>query len=60
MIVYRCVSEREIASMIGIENDIQAPLGENTFTYDKNTLYKHFFYYYDSAISFMKAQNCDR
>lgn len=44
MIVYRCVSEREIASMIGIDNDIQSPFGENTFTYDKNTLYKHFFY----------------
>lgn len=60
MIVYRCVSEREIASMIGIDNDIQSPFGENTFTYDKNTLYKHFFYYYDSAVSFMKAQNDDR
>lgn len=60
MIVYRCISEREIANMIGIINDIKAPVGENTFIYDKNIQYKHFFYYYDSATSFMDAQNDDR
>lgn len=60
MIVYRCVSERELAYMIGIETYINAPHGSNTFKYEKGIEYKHFFYYYDSAISFMDAQNKDR
>ena len=60
MIVYRCVSERELACMIGISNYVNAPHGKNTFNYEKNIQYKHFFYYYDSAISFMDAQNIDR
>lgn len=60
MIVYRCVSERELANMIGIETYINAPHGSNTFQYEKGIIYKHFFYYYDSAISFMDAQNQDR
>lgn len=60
MIVYRSVSECEIASMMGIINDTVAPFGENTFSYDKRIQYKHFFYYFDSAISFMKAQNEER
>ena len=57
MIVYRCISEREIADMIGIPNHINSPHGQNTFKYKKGIEYKHFFYYYDSAISFMDAQN---
>ena len=60
MIVYRCISERELACMIGISNSVNAPHGKNTFNYEKNIQYKHFFYYYDSAISFMDAQNIDR
>jgi len=60
MIVYRCVSERELACMIGIDSFINSPHGKNTFEYEKDIQYKHFFYYYDSAISFMDAQNCDR
>lgn len=60
MIVYRCISERELACMIGISNYVNAPNGENTFNYEKNIQYKHFFYYYDSAISFMDALNIDR
>ncbi len=60
MIVYRCISEREIACMIGIPNHINSPRGDNTFKYEKGVEYKHFFYYYDSAISFMDAQNLDR
>lgn len=60
MIVYRCISECELACMLGIPNDISAPRGENTFKYEKGIDYKHFFYYYDSAISFMDAQNDDR
>lgn len=60
MIVYRCVSERELACMIGISNYVNAPHGKNIFNYEKNIQYKHFFYYYDSAISFMDAQNIDR
>lgn len=60
MVVYRCISEREIADMIGIPNHINSPRGQNTFKYEKEIDYKHFFYYYDSAISFMNTQNCDR
>lgn len=60
MIVYRCISERELACMIGISNYVNVPHGENTFNYEKNIQYKHFFYYYDSAISFMDALNIDR
>lgn len=43
MIVYRCVSERELACMIGISNYVNAPHGKNTFNYEKNIQYKHFF-----------------
>lgn len=60
MIVYRCISERELACMIGIPNDVHGPHGNNTFKYEKNVEYKHFFYHYDSAISFMDSQNLDR
>lgn len=60
MIVYRCVSEREIAKMIGISTFICSPHGENTFKYKKNINYKHFYYYYDSAVQFMKIQNSYR
>ena len=35
MIVYRCISEREIADMIGIPNHINSPHGQNTFKYKK-------------------------
>jgi len=60
LIVYRCVSERELACMIGVSNYTNAPHGKNTFDYKEDIPYKHFFYYYDSAISFMDAQNSDR
>ena len=60
MVVYRCVSECELARIIGIDSFINSPHGKNTFKYKKDIQYKHFFYYYDSAISFMDAQNCDR
>lgn len=55
MIVYRCISVRELACMIGIPNYINAPHWENTFKYNKDIKYKHFFYYYNSAISFMDS-----
>lgn len=60
LIVYRCISERELACMIGILNDVSGPRGKNTFEYEKNVEYRHFFYHYDSAISFMDSQNLDR
>lgn len=60
MIVYRCVSECELANMMGISNYTSAPRGANTFNYEKGVRYKHFFYFYESAISFMDAQNDDR
>lgn len=60
LIVYRCISERELACMIGISNDVIGPRGNNTFKYEKNVEYRHFFYHYDSAISFMDMQNLDR
>lgn len=60
MIVFRCVSERELANMVGIANPLNAPRGQNTFKYEKDINYKHFFYFYDSAIFFMNAQNNDR
>lgn len=60
MVVYRCVSECEIAEMIGISNYINGPHGNNTFQYENGIDYKHFFYFYNSAITFMNAQNYDR
>lgn len=60
MIVFRCVSEREIASMMGISSYINSPHGPNTFKYEKGINYKHFFFFYDSVIQFMNAQNTDR
>lgn len=60
MVVYRCVSEREIASMVGIPNELSAPRGSNDFNYEKNIEYRHFFYYIDSAVSFMEIQNNER
>ena len=40
MIVYRCISERELACMIGIPNYINAPHGKNTFKEGKTyTIY---------------------
>lgn len=60
MIVYRCISERELACMLGIKNDVSGPRGNNTFKYEKDIEYRHFFYHYDSAISFMDSQNLDR
>lgn len=60
MIVYRCISERELACMMGIPNNEIGPRGLNTFKYEKNVQYRHFFYHYDSAISFTDIQNIDR
>lgn len=60
MIVYRCVSDCELAYMVGVDTCINGPHGSNTFKYEKGIIYKHFFYYYDSVISFMDAQNHDR
>ena len=60
MSVYRCISECELACMIGISSYKNTPHGKNTFNYEKDIQYKHFFYYYDLAISFMDAQNYDR
>ena len=60
MVVYRAVCMEEIANMMGISSDICGPRGINTFKYEKNVDYRHFFYFYDSAKSFMKNQNIDR
>lgn len=61
MIVYRCISEQEIANLMGIINEpCIGPHGENTFNYENNIRYKHFYYFYDSAISFMNAENIER
>lgn len=60
MIVYRCVSEREIGNLLGISEKQWAAKGENTFKYEDNVDYKHFFYHFDSAISFMDGQNFNR
>ena len=60
MIVYRCISERELACMMGAPNNVKGPRGLNTFKYEKNVQYRHFFYHYDSAISFIDIQNIDR
>lgn len=60
MIVYRCISEQELACMMGIPNNVNGPRGLNTFKYEKNVQYRHFFYHYDSAISFIDIQNIDR
>jgi hypothetical protein len=60
MIVYRCVSLREIANLIGIPNELNAPRGKNTFNYKRDVRYKHFFYHIDSAMLFMDFLNIDR
>ena len=60
MIVYRCVCERDLANMLGIQNEVCGPRGNNTFNYDYNKEYRHFYYFYDSAKSFMSMQNEDR
>lgn len=60
MLVYRCVSEREIANMLGINNEISGPKGHNTFQYKEDIQYMHFFYYFDSATVFMELQNKNR
>ena len=60
MIVFRCASECDIANMIGIDYEKTIPRGHNTFNYEKDTEYRHFFYFYDSAIAFMELLNMDR
>lgn len=60
MIVYRAVSEIEISNLIGLNNRRYSPKGKNTFNYLKNIDYKHFFYFYDCAVSFMEEQNYNR
>lgn len=60
MLVYRCASLREIANLIGIQNEISAPRGKNTFDYKRDVNYKHFFYHIDSAMNFMDFLNVDR
>lgn len=60
MIVYRCVSERDLANMMGIPNEIHGPCGYNTFKYEKNVKYKHFFYHLDAAESFMNIANLEK
>ena len=50
MIVYRCLTSDEILSYIN-DNKYDIPLidGKNTFKYDINKSYKHFFLYADHA-----------
>lgn len=60
MIVYRCVNESEIANMLGISCYRNTPHCKNTFKYQQGVDYKHFFYYYDSAIAFKNFINSDR
>ena len=49
-----------LRNMMGVSNESYGPRGENTFDYEKGVDYRHFFYFYDSAKSFMKNQNSDR
>ena len=47
MIVYRCLRSNEILSMINNQefNNKHVRMGKNTFHYEKNVKYKHFFVY---------------
>ncbi len=60
MIVYRCVNECELADLMGIKNEVIESRGNNTFKYEKGVEYRHFFYYFDSAVTFMELQNNQR
>lgn len=61
MIGYRCLTEREIGSMLtGMNTTIKAPKGPNTFQYETGVSYRHFFHFYDSAIFFLENQNAER
>lgn len=51
MIVYRVLSDKDKRSREEIPN------GMNTFHYEQDVDYLHFFYFYDSAILFKKIQN---
>ena len=55
MIAYRCLTSDEITSMIN-GNDYKKALikGCNTFNYNKEILYKHFFMFANHAESFKK------
>ena len=57
MIVYRCLTSKEITGMINNTNDNKAALvkGENTFHYEQGVSYKHFFVFADHADYFREA-----
>ena len=59
MIVYRTVSSSELLSLINgfkIEN-YNTIRGQNTFKYEKNKSYVHFFKYQEHALYYMKKRN---
>ena len=58
MIAYRCLTSSEIVSMIN-GNDYNRALikGCNTFNYNKDILYKHFFMFANHAESFKKKNS---
>ena len=64
MIVYRCICNSDIANLLGIAKESNVGSGKNTFKYNKDISYRHFYYFYDSALSFMQAKNitntCDK
>ena len=56
MIVYRCLSNNEIITMVNNKNNYQTALikEENTFHYEPGISYKHFFIFADHANYFRK------
>ena len=60
MVVYRTVSSGELLSLIngfkiGNYNTIR---GQNTFKYEKDKSYIHFFKYQEHALYYMKKRRC--
>lgn len=50
MIVFRCLTSDEILNMMKKKETNTARIqGQNTFSYDENTSYKHFFYFAEHA-----------
>lgn len=55
MRVYRIISAREITNVYkGLNQRMPVVQGENTHKYDANSLYIHFFRYYESAEYYFK------
>lgn len=57
MIVYRCLTSEEIIGMINNKKvDYPIRYGENTFNYEKDCEYKHFFVFVQHTKKYVKLK----